>query len=94
MSLLTLAFFGFSATLVVGLIWLFAREGIREQLKEIQQLEQRTKDGFIYQGKDFAQQEWRTQANQRDLPKYRNNPYFAGDVIRHIERRIQKDLKN
>ena len=93
MSLLTLAFFGFSITLVVGLIWLFSREGIREQLKEIRQLEQRTQDGYIYQGRDFAQQEWREQAIQRDLPKYRNNPYFAGDVIKHIERRIQKDLK-
>ena len=54
MSLLTLAFFGFSATLVVGLIWLFASEGIRQQLKEIQQLEQRTQDGFVYSKNDFA----------------------------------------
>ena len=92
--IINFSFFWFFSNFGCGLIWLFANEGIREQLKEIQQLEQRTKEGFIYQGKDFAQQEWRTQANQRDLPKYRNNPYFAGDVIRHIERRIQKDLKN
>ena len=89
--MLGLAFLGFSVTLVVGLIWLFGREGIREQLKEINQLERRTQNGFTYGNRsDFAKQEWQNSANDKDLPRYRNNRYFAGDVIRGIEKQLEE----
>lgn len=89
--MLELAFLGFSVTLVVGLIWLFAHEGIQEQLKEINQLEKRTQNGFIYGNRsDFAKQEWQNSANDKDLPRYRNNRYFAGDVIRGIEKQLKE----
>ena len=89
--MLELAFLGFSVTLVVGLIWLFGREGIQEQLKEINQLERRTQNGFTYGNRsDFEKQEWQNSANDKDLPRYRNNRYFAGDVIRGIEKQLEE----
>ena len=86
--MLGLAFLGFSVTLVVGLIWLFGREGIREQLKEINQLETRIKT-HAKSKSDFAKQEWREVANDRELPRYRNDQFFAGDIIKGIEKELK-----
>jgi len=89
--MLELALFGFGVTMVVGLIWLFAHEGIQEQLKEINQLERRTQNDYVYGNRsDFAKQEWQNSANDKDLPLWRNNRYFAGDVIRGIEKQLKE----
>ena len=86
--MLGLAFLGFSVTLVVGLIWLFGREGIREQLKEINQLETRIKK-HAKSKSDFAKQEWRHTAQDREYPRYRNNPHFASKVLKGIEKELK-----
>ena len=87
--MLGLAFLGFSVTLVVGLIWLFASEGIREQLKEINQLETRIKKQAKSKT-DFAKQEWTDLAKQTDLPRFRNDPVFADKIVRGIEKKLKK----
>jgi len=86
--MLGLAFLGFSVTLVVGLIWLFASEGIREQLKEINQLETRIKKQAKSKT-DFAKQEWTDLAKQKDLPRFRNDPVFADKIVRGIEKKLK-----
>ena len=87
--MLGLAFLGFSVTLVVGLIWLFASEGIREQIKEINQLETRIQKQAKSKT-DFAKQEWTDLAKQRDLPRFRNDPVFADKIVRGIEKKLKK----
>jgi len=87
--MLGLAFLGFSVTLVVGLIWLFASEGIREQLKEINQLETRIQKQAKSKT-DFAKQEWTDLAEQTDLPRFRNDPVFANKIVRGIEKKLKK----
>lgn len=87
--MLGIAFVGFSVTLVIGLIWLFAREGIRHQLKEINQLETRIKT-HAKSKSDFAKQEWREVANDRELPRYRNDRFFAGDIVKGIEKQFKE----
>ena len=87
--MLGLAFLGFSVTLVVGLIWLFASEGIREQIKEINQLETRIQKQAKSKT-DFAKQEWTNLAKQRDLPRFRNDPVFADKIVRGIEKKLKK----
>lgn len=86
--MLGLAFLGFSVTLVVGLIWLFASEGIREQLKEINQLETRIQKQAKSKT-DFAKQEWTDLAKQKDLPRFRNDPVFADKIVRGIEKKLK-----
>lgn len=86
--MLGLAFLGFSVTLVVGLIWLFASEGIREQIKEINQLETRIQKQAKSKT-DFAKQEWADLARQTNLPRFRNDPVFADKIVRGIEKKLK-----
>ena len=86
--MLGLAFLGFSVTLVVGLIWLFASEGIREQIKEINQLETRIQKQAKSKT-DFAKQELADLARQTHLPRFRNDPVFADKIVRGIEKKLK-----
>jgi len=85
--MLGLAFLGFSITLVVWLMWQYSYGGIREQLKEIKQLETRIKT-HAKSKNDYAKQEWRYTAEDRENPRYRNNPHFASKVLKGIEKEL------
>ena len=87
--MLGLAFLGFSITLVVWLMWQYSYGGIREQLKQINQLETRIKT-HAKSKSDFAKQEWREVANDRELPRYRNDRFFAGDIVKGIEKQFKE----
>ena len=86
--MLGLAILGFSVTLIIWLMWQYSYGGIREQLKEINQLETRIKK-HAKSKSDFAKQEWRHTAQDREYPRYRNNPHFASKVLKGIEKELK-----